>query len=252
MRIATWNVNSIRARIEHLSDFLINKNIDVVLLQEIKCMNEVFPREYFEDLGYNCAVFGQKTYNGVAILSKYLIEDVRTGNEIFHNDEQARYIEAFINGYKIASVYVPNGQDVALPAYEYKLRFLERLIEYIKPELAENKFIIGGDFNIARSDLDVYNPKSWKGKVCCTDRERALFEDLLSIGLVDYHREMSGDQPIYTWWDYRHSGFAKNYGLRLDYILSSLNISVQNCEIDLETRGKEKPSDHAAVIVDLQ
>lgn len=251
MIIATWNVNSIRTRIEHLTELLTTKNIDVILLQELKCMTEVFPKEYFEDLGYNCAIFGQKSYNGVAILSKYRIEELKLGNEIFQNDSQARYIEALINGYKIASIYVPNGQEVDAPAYKYKLEFLRILKNYLKNEIIENKFIIGGDFNIARSDLDVYNPKSWKGKVCCTDLERDLFEDILNIGFNDCHRDIAQDKAIYTWWDYRHSGFIKNYGLRLDYILTTSNIIIKDCEVDLSIRAKERPSDHAPVIMDI-
>ncbi len=251
MIIATWNVNSIRSRIEHLTEFLIARHIDVILLQELKCMTEVFPKEYFEDLGYNCAIFGQKSYNGVAILSKYRIEELKFGNEIFQVDSQARYIEALIYGYKIASVYVPNGQNVGAPAYDYKLRFLNILKDYLKSEVIENKFILGGDFNIARSDLDVYNPTSWRGKVCCTDLERNLFEDILNLGFVDYHRNISGDKAIYTWWDYRHLGFVKNYGLRLDYILTTADVLIKSCEIALDIRGKERPSDHAPVIMDI-
>lgn len=252
MKIATWNVNSIRVRIEHLTELLQNEKIDVILLQELKCMTEVFPKEYFEDLGYNILVFGQKTYNGVAILSKYRIECAKFGTEIFKNDEQSRYVEAFINGINIASVYVPNGQDVKLPAYSYKLNFLETLKNHLSEKVEEGKFIIGGDFNIARSDIDVYNPKSWKGKVCCTDKERELFQDILDIGFSDTHRKFSGDESIYTWWDYRHGGFSKNYGLRLDYLLSTGNVDVENCYVDIETRSKERPSDHAPVIMDIK
>lgn len=251
MILATWNVNSIRVRIEHLTELLSTRNIDVILLQELKCLTEIFPKEYFEDLGYNCAIFGQKSYNGVAILSKYRIEELKFGNEIFQNDPQARYIEALINGYKIASVYVPNGQNIRLPAYQYKLDFLNILKTYLKKEIEEGKFIIGGDFNIARSDLDVYDPKSWKGKVCCTDLERLSFEKILKIGFMDYHRDISGDNSIYTWWDYRHFAFVKNCGLRLDYILTTPDIKIRNCEVDLDIREKERPSDHAPVIMDI-
>lgn len=251
MIIATWNVNSIRARIEHLAEFLSHRNVDVILLQEIKCMTEVFPKEYFEDLGYNCAVLGQKSYNGVAILSKYRIEDVKLGTEVFEGDLQSRYIEAFINGCRLASIYVPNGQDVNLPAYAYKLDFLNTLKDYLRNEINDDKFIIGGDFNIARSDLDVYNPKAWKGKVCCTVSERESFEELLDLGLSDYHRSISGDKPIYTWWDYRHFAFAKNYGLRLDYLLTTPNVIIKDCSVALEMRDKERPSDHAPVVMEI-
>ena len=254
MKVATWNVNSVRARVEHLVSFLEENSIDVVLLQELKCVNEAFPREYFEDMGYNCLVYGQQSYNGVAILSKYQIECLKMGNEIFIDDTQARYVEALINGYIVASVYVPNGQAVGAPAYEYKLDFLKILTKHIKEITHNEKFIIGGDFNIARTDADVYNPKAWKGKVCCTERERELFEDLMNIGLRDIMRECtkSKEEPIYTWWDYRRYSFAKNYGLRLDYFLATSNINIKSCFIDTNTRGKVRPSDHAPVIVDVK
>jgi len=254
MRIATWNVNSVRARIEHLVSFLYENDIDVVLLQELKCVTEAFPCEYVEDMGYNCLIYGQKSYNGVAILSKYQIECLQMGNEIFENDPQARYVEALINGHIIASVYVPNGQDVEAPAYKYKVKFLKTLANHIKEAAQGEKFIIGGDFNIARTDADVYNPKAWRGKVCCTERERELFEDLINIGLRDIMREFANSEtePIYTWWDYRRYAFAKNYGLRLDYVLTTPNVDVQNCFIDTSTRAKERPSDHAPVIVDVK
>lgn len=254
MRIATWNVNSVRARVGHLVGFLKNEEIDVVLLQELKCETAAFPREYFEDMGYNCLVYGQKSYNGVAILSKYNVECLKMGNEIFENDTQARYVEALVNGYVLASVYVPNGQNVEAPAYEYKLNFLKILADHIKEASQNEKFIIGGDFNIARSDADVYNPKAWKGKVCCTERERELFENLMNVGLRDIGREFAKyeDEPIYTWWDYRRFAFAKNYGLRLDYVLATPNIEVQNCFVDKSVRALGRPSDHAPVVVDIQ
>ncbi|MBQ9334966.1 MAG: exodeoxyribonuclease III [Alphaproteobacteria bacterium] len=254
MRIATWNVNSVRARIEHLAEFLKSNEIDVILLQELKCVTEAFPRGYFEDLGYNSLIYGQKSYNGVAILSRYRIECLHMGNEVFVDDRQARYVEALINGYIVASVYVPNGQDVELPAYGYKLNFLQILTSHIKRTSQNEKFIIGGDFNIARTDADVYNPKAWKGKVCCTERERELFEDLINIGLRDTIREFakSEDEPIYTWWDYRRFAFTKNYGLRLDYVLATPNVEVKSCFIDKSVRGKARPSDHAPVIVNVE
>ena len=254
MRIATWNVNSIRARIEHIVSFLKENDIDTILLQELKCTTEAFPSEYFEDMGYNCLVYGQKSYNGVAILSRYSIECLNMGDEIFTDDQQARYVEALVDRYVIASVYVPNGQNLEALAYEYKLNFLKILANHIKEVVQNEKFIIGGDFNIARTDADVYNPKAWKEQVCCTDRERELFEDLINIGLRDVIREFthSENEPIYTWWDYRHFAFKKNYGLRLDYLLATPNIEVQNCFIDTNTRAKERPSDHAPVIADIK
>lgn len=254
MRIATWNLNSVRARIEHLLAFLKEKDIDIILLQELKCLTELFPREYFEDLGYNCLVYGQKSYNGVAILSRYQIECLKMGNEIFENDTQARYVEALVNGYVLSSVYVPNGQNVTTPAYEYKLNFLKILINHVKDVSRNEKFIIGGDFNIARTDADVYNPKAWKGQVCCTERERELFEILINVGLRDIMREFtnSDNNPIYTWWDYRHFAFAKDYGLRLDYLLATPNVEILDCSIDRSVRAKARPSDHAPVVMDIR
>jgi exodeoxyribonuclease-3 len=253
MRIATWNVNSIRIRIEQLIALLKCHSIDTIFLQELKCTNENFPYETFEDLGYNCAVFGQKTYNGVAILSTHLIEDVRVGSEIFNGDSQARYIEALINGFNVASVYVPNGQNVLLPAYTYKLKFLEILTTYyLSKIIATDKYVIGGDFNIARSDLDVYDPETWNEKVCCTKLERDAFEKLLRTGLVDRYRETYENDKIYTWWDYRVGNFAQNKGLRLDYILTTDNITVENCHVDAKIRMNSRPSDHAPVIMDIK
>ena len=251
MKIATWNVNSIRVRIEQLCEFLKCENIDVVLLQELKCPTELFPNEAFEDIGYNCAVFGQKTYNGVAILSKYLIEDIRIGSEIFCGDSQSRYIDAFINGYRIASVYVPNGQAPNLPAYGYKLDFLGRLINHVERTIENETYIIGGDFNIALTDLDVYNPKLWHNKICCTNSERSSLRDFISVGLVDVARKFSSD-PIYTWWDYRTRGFSKNHGLRLDYIFTTSSVNSVSSYVDLEVRAKERTSDHAPVVAEIR
>ncbi|MDR0942878.1 MAG: exodeoxyribonuclease III [Holosporales bacterium] len=250
MRIATWNVNSIRVRFEQTVEFLRSNEIDIILLQELKCANDIFPYEPFEDIGYNCSVYGQKTYNGVAILSKHLIEDVKLGNKIFTDDSQARYIEAFINGYRLASVYVPNGGG-SIEAFNYKLEFMDKLSSYLKEAVKQDGFIIGGDFNVARDDLDVYDPEFWKGKVCCTDEERLAFTALLDIGFTDRLREISGDKKIYSWWDYRRNGFSKNRGLRLDYILTTENVNVKNCRVDLKPRSNTRASDHAPVVMEI-
>jgi exodeoxyribonuclease-3 len=176
MKIATWNINSIRSRAEQLLDWISNNNIDVVLLQEIKCTDDNFPFEFFEDAGFNVSVFGQKTYNGVAILSRYMIEEIVKGSEVFEEDDQARYIEAFINGYTMISVYVPNGVSPNSVQYTYKLRFLENLSKHLS---LLKRFIIGGDFNIALSDNDVYDPYLWNEKICCTERERQNLRSLM-------------------------------------------------------------------------
>lgn len=251
MRIATWNVNSVRARLEHLIDFVQYRDVDVILLQELKCTDDQFPSAYFEDMGYNCLTFGQKSYNGVGILSRYQIECLNVGSNIFQGDNQARYIESLINGYVISSVYVPNGQDVSAPAYGYKLQFLKTLTNHIAGILKNEKFIIGGDFNIARTDTDVYDPVTWNGMVCCTEKERELFEGMIDLGLQDVLQDFAESSPIYTWWDYRHLGFQKNHGLRLDYLLATDNVEVQNCCIDRDQRAKVRPSDHAPIIMDV-
>ena len=251
MRVATWNINSVRVRAEQLVNFLRSSDIDVILLQELKCLEEAFPKEMLEDIGYNCAVFGQKTYNGVAIVSKYMIEDVVLGSSVFQDDSQSRYIEAFINGYNMASVYVPNGQSPDAPAYRYKLEFLERFKDYLSNSVKDEKYIIGGDFNVALTDEDVYNPKAWHGKICCTDREREKLQEIIDLGFKDVAHEFSTGEERYTWWDYRHSGFAKNHGLRLDYIFATKNVEFKDCYVDKEVRAQERPSDHAPVIVEV-
>jgi exodeoxyribonuclease-3 len=257
MRIATWNVNSVRVRVGQLTSFLLGEQddsppIDVILLQEIKCMTEAFPREIFEDLGYNCLVFGQKSNNGVAILSKYRIEDERFGDGIFTDDPSARYVDALINGHRVASVYVPNGQSPESPQYQYKLRFLDILKEHLAHSIKNEKFIIGGDFNITRSDIDVYDTGLWNSKrISCTIPERDRLAEILEIGFADKHREFAGGASIYTWWDYRSSSFAKNNGLRLDYMLTTHDVNVRACAVDQYTRGLERPSDHAPVVIDI-
>ena len=248
MQICSWNINSVRVRIEQLSDFLVKFNPDIMLLQEIKCSTEVFPYSYFEDLGYNCAVFGQKTYNGVAILSKYRIEDIITGKDVFIDDPQARYIEAFINGYTIASVYVPNGKAPETESYYYKMDFLNKLTDFVE---CKEKFIIGGDFNITLTDEDVYNPKLWKDKICCTKLERATLSDLINRCEFTDCLELakSENKTIYTWWDYRHSSFASDHGLRLDYIFCTKDINVISSNVQKNTRALERPSDHAPITI---
>lgn len=255
MIIASWNINSVRVRTEQLLNWLGDEggnNIDVIMLQETKCLNEAFPIEAYEDAGYNVSLYGQKTYNGVAIISKYRIEEVVLGNEIFIGDTQARYIEALINGVTVASVYVPNGVAPFTETYSYKLNFLKCLREHLQ---GRTKFVIGGDFNIALTDNDVYNPKQWKDKICCTDTERELLFSIIdSCKLTDCllhsgYRDNGNNEKIYTWWDYRTGAFAKNNGLRLDYIFTSNDIEIKDAYVAKDIRALERPSDHAPVVV---
>lgn len=245
MKIATWNINSIRVRIEQLLEFLESRDIDVLLLQEIKCQDKDFPAFVFENSNYNYAVFGQKSYNGVAILSRFRIEDIKLGTEVFVGDLQARYIEAFINGFSFASVYVPNGKSPDDPAYKYKIDFLNTLLEYLAQK---EKFILGGDFNITMDDSDVYDPKLWKGKICCTELERSKLNEFKDLGYRDINRELNPQGELYTWWDYRRDALSKNRGLRLDYFFVDPKVSVKFCFVDKETRSKDRPSDHAPVV----
>jgi exodeoxyribonuclease-3 len=248
MILASWNINSVRIRAEQLKSFLLLNNVDVALLQETKCPDKDFPREIFEDCGYNIALFGQKSYNGVAILSKRMIEEVVLGPSIFKNDNQARYIEALINGYTIASVYVPNGVSSNSEHFFYKLDFLKTLFDHTRN--IEN-LIIGGDFNIALTDNDVYDPILWKEKICCTTVERNALSSFIAGGLVDSVRCLHKDEEIYSWWDYRRNSFLRNNGLRLDYIFTSDCIIIKDARVAKETRQQERPSDHAPIIVNV-
>jgi exodeoxyribonuclease-3 len=250
MKIVTWNVNSIKARFTIVYNWLHLMQPDIVLLQETKCLNDAFPRYEFEDLGYNVALHGQKTYNGVAILSKAPIEDVVCGLPTFAEDNQARYLEAVIGKLRVASVYVPNGQTVGSPSYVYKLTFLQKLSEHLQTLLSyDEACIIGGDYNIAPTDQDVYDPKKWVGQVLCSDQERKAFSSLCHLGYQDAMRLYFHGVGPFTWWDYRTLAFASNHGLRIDhFLLSPAAVDlVQSCNVDINPRTLEKTSDHAPV-----
>ena len=252
MKIVTWNVNSVRARLPHVENFLKDQQPDVLLLQELKCEDHAFPGS-LGDFGYNCAVYGQKTYNGVAILSKHPIEDVQKGIPNFE-DAPARYIEAFTGGVRVASVYVPNGQTITSAAYGYKLNFLEALCAHMQYLLAlDEHIVIAGDYNIAPTDEDVYDPVAWKNEVLCTPAERESFRKILYAGYTDALAQKTGSTP-YTWWDYRKGSFAKDSGLRIDHLLLSprASDSLVNSTVHRYVRGLEKTSDHAPVEVSLK
>lgn len=251
MKIATWNVNSINARLPLVCDWIDATRPDIILFQELKCLTEKFPYSDLEDKGYNIAVQGQKTYNGVAILSKYPLEDVVTA--LPHEPSgQARYIEAFTGGVRVASVYVPNGQSVESPAYTMKLAFFEHLRTHVTKTLhSQESFILGGDFNVAPADADVYDPEKWRGHVLVSDHERQAFQTILDAGLVDTYAHLRPhlEAPTYTWWDYRTGGWRRNHGLRIDHLLVSPHAlpSLTSWGVDRLFRGRERPSDHAPV-----
>lgn len=254
LTIASWNVNSIRARLPLLIAWLKEKKPDIVLLQETKTINELFPQEEIEDLAYNIALSGQKTYNGVAILSKFPLEDITVGIPGFE-DPQARYIEAVTHGVRVASVYVPNGGDLGLPSYTYKLSFLKQLYGHTHHLLTyDETLILGGDFNVAPSDEDVYDPQKWQNSILCSTPEREAFRALLGLGLIDGLRALYPlDKSLYTWWDYRARGWEANHGLRIDHFLLSPQAAdrLQSGEVEKSLRGCPKPSDHAPIVCSL-
>lgn len=250
MKIVTWNVNSIRARIENITSWLKAEAPDVVLLQETKCQNHDFPLEAIEDLGYNVAIHGQKSYNGVAILSKFPIEDVIRGIPTFKKDEQARYIEAVTNGVRVASVYVPNGGDVGSDKYIYKLTFLNRLkIHMASTLLFEEAIVVGGDYNIAPTDDDVNDPKGWHEQILCSTLERKALRSIFNTGYSDATRLLHPGKGPYSWWDYRSGAWPKDDGLRIDLLLLSPQAvdKLTGSNVDRGPRGEEKASDHAPV-----
>lgn len=253
--IATWNVNSIRTRLHQLLPWLKETAPDIVLLQELKCTNDTFPYMEIEELGYNIKAHGQKTYNGVAILSKFPLEDVRTTLPGEDSDLEARYIEAVAclkdKAVRVASVYVPNGQAPDSEKFQYKLRFLERLHAHARTLLAyEEILVMGGDYNVAPYPIDVYDPKNLDGSVCYHPEERKRLRTLLHDGLYDAFRLLHPDTQAFSWWDYRGNGFESGKGLRIDHLLLSAQAAdtLTGCIVDSNIRGTERPSDHAPVI----
>lgn len=222
MKIVTWNVNSIRARLPNITGWLSQERPEVVLLQEIKCQQQDFPQEAIEDLGYNVAIHGQKSYNGVAILSKYPLEDVVCGLPTFEEDDQARYIEAVTNKVRVASVYVPNGNSVGSEKYDYKLSFLDKLRLHLGALLTyEESIVIGGDYNIAPTDDDVHDPRVWHEEILCSTKERKALHSIFHLGYQDAVRALHKGKGPFSWWDYRSGAWPKNEGLRIDLLLLS-------------------------------
>jgi exodeoxyribonuclease III len=261
MKIATWNINSFRSLFEHLLSWLRTFQPDVVLLQELKMVTELFPHDALMDEGYQAAVFGQKTYNGVAILSKYRIEDINYGIENNPLPDEARYIDALIDGrVRIASVYVPNGQNIESPKYPTKLKFIEGLRDTVQRRIFDSTtYVIGGDFNIAPHDQDATYPDRWKGDVPFTPAERQSYNQLMHLGLHDAVRikhpyDAVSTPDVMSWWDYRAGSFEKNDGLRIDHILLCPQATDMwtDAGTDRTPRTWEKPSDHTPVWCDLK
>lgn len=254
MKIATWNVNSLKVRLPQLLDWLAASAPDVVCLQETKLEDANFPRAEIEAAGYQVAFSGQKTYNGVALLARgEAPADVVCGNPHFP-DEQKRLIAGTVHGVRVVCAYIPNGQAVGSDKYAYKLAWLAALERWLGEELAAHpQLALAGDFNIAPEDRDVHDPAAWAGQILCSDPERTAFQRLQALGLQDSFRLFEQPAKSFSWWDYRMLGFQKNQGLRIDHILLSAPLAARctAAGIDREMRKRERPSDHAPVTAEI-
>jgi exodeoxyribonuclease III len=256
MRIATWNVNSIRTRLDQLGGWLARAAPDVVCLQETKVEDERFPTDAINELGYQSAICGQKSYNGVAILARFglTIDDVRRNLEGDEPTSHKRLIAATIEGVRIVNVYVPNGQAVGTEAFAYKLAWLRRLRDDLaKAHTPEQDLFVCGDFNVAPATIDVHDPKKWEGQILCHPDERAALKHLMDWGLVDIFRERHPEPKHYSWWDYRMGAFKRNAGLRIDLALVTKPLAARckDAWIDKAPRELERPSDHTPVVVEI-
>jgi len=254
MRLATWNVNSLAVRLPQVLAWLSANPVDALVLQETKLSDDKFPAAEIEAAGYRAAWHGQKTYNGVALLSRLEAGQVQK-NIPGLDGEQARVIAATLGDLRIVGAYMPNGQAPDSDKFQYKMRWLDALRQWLAAELVANpRLVLLGDFNIAPEDRDVYDPVAWAGQIHCTPEERAHFRALVALGLVDAFRLFEQPPKSWSWWDYRNLAFRKNQGLRIDHILVSeaLKPRVSACLIDKLPRKSERPSDHAPVVVELR
>ncbi|CAA7623708.1 exodeoxyribonuclease III [Magnetospirillum sp. UT-4] len=254
VRIASWNVNSVKARLPNVVEWLDSAKPDVVLLQEIKCQDEGFPFLEIEAAGYRAAVHGQKSYNGVAILSRLPMDDIRRGLPGDEADPQARWIEATIAGLRIASLYLPNGNPAPGEKYDYKLAWMRRLVAHARTLLAgERPLVLGGDYNVCPTDADVYDPPNWRDDALCRPQSRALFRELLHQGFTEAFRVLHSEPGRYTFWDYQAGAWPRDEGLRIDHLLLSPQAAdrLVACDIDKAPRGRERASDHTPIWVEL-
>ena len=258
MRIATWNVNSIRQRLDAMQAWLKERQPDIVCLQEIKCVDEAFPREMFEGLGYNVAVHGQKTFNGVALLSKLPFDEVAPGLDGGDGDVQARFLEALVSTktgvLRVVSLYLPNGNPPDTDKYAYKLKWMDRLIAFSHKRLKlEEPMVLAGDYNVIPTAADARNPAAWTGDALFLPQTREKFRALVNLGLTDAIRAGSDAADLYTFWDYQAGAWAKDNGIRIDHMLMSPQAADKliDAGIDRHLRSWDKPSDHVPVWVDL-
>ena len=253
MKIATWNVNSLKVRLPHVLDWLEGARPDILCLQETKTTDENFPVAAIKTAGYHCVYSGQKTYNGVAILSRTPATDILTDIPGLE-DPQRRILGATIGSLRVLNLYVVNGQEVGSEKYTHKLQWLERVAEHVRDQLGKHThFVTLGDFNIAPEDRDVHDPDAWRERILCSTPERDALRKLLQSGLVDTYRLFEQEADSYSWWDYRAAAFRRNMGLRIDLILASTPLADRctACTIDKEPRRLERPSDHAPVIAEF-
>ncbi|MBX9676346.1 MAG: exodeoxyribonuclease III [Methylotenera sp.] len=253
MKLATWNVNSLNVRLPHVLDWLRDNPVDALCIQETKQEDSKFPHAELAAAGYQSVHAGQKTYNGVAILSRHEMADVERG--IFNfEDEQQRVISATINGIRVVCVYIVNGQAVDSDKYMYKMRWLNALTIWLADELKKYpNLVLLGDYNIAPEDRDCHDPAAWVGQILVSPREREAFQRLTKLGLHDSFRLFEQAEKSFTWWDYRMMGFRRNFGMRIDHILVSDNLKekCESCVIDKAPRKLERPSDHTPVVLTL-
>lgn len=254
MKIATWNVNSLRVRLPQMLAWLAANPVDVLGVQETKLTDENFPRAEIEAAGYQVAFAGQKTYNGVALLSRKPLSEIRVGIPGLE-DEQKRVIAAHADGVRIVNLYVPNGQSVGSDKYQYKLAWLEALRVWLGEEFRRSeRIVVLGDFNIAPADEDVHDPVAWKDQVLCSGPEREAFKALIGLGYRDCFRLFPQEPQSFSWWDYRAAAFRRNMGLRIDHVLANATFAqaCAACVIDKAPRMQERPSDHAPVIAEFR
>jgi exodeoxyribonuclease-3 len=253
VKIATWNVNSLNVRLPQVLDWLAREQPDVLALQEIKMPDEKFPHAEIGAAGYKAVVSGQKTYNGVALITR--TEATDAVRDIPGNDDpQRRVLAATVGGVRVIDLYVPNGESVESDKYQYKLGWLDRLTAWLAAEVAAHpRLVVVGDFNIAPEPRDVHDPAAWEGHVLFSEPERAAFQRLLDLGLCDTFRLFPQEEKSYSWWDYRMNGFKRNHGLRIDHILASRDLCAvtRSCRIDKAPRANERPSDHAPVVAEF-
>lgn len=251
MKIATWNLNSFKVREAHLDLFIEKHQPDVVCLQELKMETHRFPKDKYEQQGFHVVVLGQKTYNGVAVLSRTPLEDMGSAHHVLNALHQ-RYIGVRTRGVQIHCIYAPNGQEVGCDKYQFKLDWYQQLAGLLKETPGEK--ILCGDFNIAPTAADVYDPEAWEGKILCSEAERVCFQQLVQAGLFDLPPAEDTTKPLYTWWDYRGGLFYKNHGLRIDLILGTdaIREKCRSVKVDRTFRAMERPSDHAPVVMEFE